>query len=164
MNNHRWTGKAGKEEIVAGTFYEVAGPADYYVDRMNQATLLFKKALAAEFAIKEDPGCIEAHLFFGRQLKDPDDAMEHLEHAVAMGEALWAPAAMAEGEDMPWWGCLATRPYMRAIHALGLAHLQSGNDDQARSCFERLLEMNPNDNQGIRYLLDDIETNVSLVP
>ena len=48
-----------------------------------------------------------------------------------------------------------TRPYMRAIHALGLAHREAGDENEARTCFERLLDMNPHDNQGIRHLIDD---------
>ena len=48
----------------------------------------------------------------------------------------------------------ATRPYMRAVHALGLAHREAGDEAAARDCFDKLLEMNPNDNQGVRCLLD----------
>ena len=44
---------------------------------------------------------------------------------------------------------------MRAIHALGLMHREAGAEDEARRCFERLLAMNPHDNQGIRHLIDD---------
>ena len=99
MNSANWLGQVGKAKIVPGTFYAVAGPADEYVERMEDANTLFKKVLAAEFAIRADPGCIEAHVFMGTQLRDAA-AMRHLEHAVAVGDALWAPAAEAEGDDM----------------------------------------------------------------
>ena len=46
---------------------------------------------------------------------------------------------------------------MRAIHALGLAKREAGDEDEARACFDRLLEMSPNDNLGIRYLVEDAE-------
>jgi tetratricopeptide (TPR) repeat protein len=158
MRDVEWLGKAGKTKVVPGTFYAVTSPADDYVERMDNADTLFRKVLAAEFAIRADPGCVEAHLFMGSQLRDATAAMRHLEQAVAAGEALWAPVAAAEGEDMVWWGCTATRPYMRAIHSLGLAHREAGNEEDARVCFDRLLGMNPNDNQGIRYLMDDVGT------
>ncbi len=157
MRDVEWLGKTGKTKIVPGTFYALSSPADYYVERMENADTLFKKVLAAEFAIRADAGSIEAHVFMGTQLRDNAAAMRHLEHAVAVGEALWAPVAAAEGEDMVWWGCTATRPYMRAIHALGLARREAGNEDEARACFDRLLDMNPHDNQGIRFLIEDAE-------
>ena len=97
-------------------------------------------------ALIEDPGCIEAHLFRGGCAKDPDLRMQHLQAAVMAGHALWDPVAKAEGEDMTWWGFAATRPYMRAIKALGLEHHARGDLRAARDCFEALLEMNPNDN------------------
>lgn len=157
MRNFEWLGKSGKTKIVPGTFYSVTSPADDYVERMEDADILFKKVLAAEFAIRADPGCIEAHVFMGTQLRDEAVAIRHLEHAVAFGEALWEPAAAAEGYGMVWWGCVATRPYMRAVHALGLALREADRENEARVCFERLLDMNPNDNQGIRYLVDRVE-------
>ena len=160
-NRAEWAARAGKAKILPGTSHTVAGPADGYVFRMEDANTLFKKVLAAEFALKADPGCIEALVFMGTHLRDPSAAMRHLEHAVAVGDALWAPVAAAEGDDMVWWGCVATRPYMRAIQALGMAQLDVGREDEARACFERLLEMNPNDNQGIRSLVGDVETEMA---
>ena len=52
-----------------------------------------------------------------------------------------------------WWSELDTRPYMRARHGLGLVLLAIGRFDEAVSEFKELLKRNPNDNQGIRYLV-----------
>lgn len=52
-----------------------------------------------------------------------------------------------------WWGELETRPYMRSRHGLGLVLLDLERYDEAISLFKDLLHRNPNDNQGIRYLL-----------
>jgi tetratricopeptide (TPR) repeat protein len=51
------------------------------------------------------------------------------------------------------WGCFQNRPFMRAYHNLGLKHLRRNEYDRAITIFGRLLSVNPNDNQGLRYLL-----------
>lgn len=51
------------------------------------------------------------------------------------------------------WAWLENRPFMRAYDNLGLWHLNNCRYDDAIEIFERLLSVNPNDNQGIRYLL-----------
>lgn len=55
--------------------------------------------------------------------------------------------------DFAWWGDVATRPYMRARHNLGLAFWRQGKLRDAIHEFEELLKRNPNDNQGVRYLI-----------
>jgi tetratricopeptide (TPR) repeat protein len=56
-------------------------------------------------------------------------------------------------EAFAWWGELETRPYMRSRHGLGLLYLQAERYDQAIALFKDLLYRNPNDNQGVRYLI-----------
>ncbi len=51
------------------------------------------------------------------------------------------------------WGLLENRPFMRAYHNLGLWHFHSDRYDEAIEIFQRLLSVNPGDNQGVRYLL-----------
>ena len=52
-----------------------------------------------------------------------------------------------------WWGDLSTRPYMRARHTLGLAFWRQGKYREAIAEFQEMLKRNPNDNQGVRYLI-----------
>lgn len=64
--------------------------------------------------------------------------------------------AEPEVKDIPkgeFWGILETRPYMRALHGLGLTAWKQGKLEQAISIFKQMLELNPNDNQGARYLM-----------
>ena len=51
------------------------------------------------------------------------------------------------------WAWLENRPFLRAYHSLGLWHLGNARYDEAIGIFRRLLSVNPNDNQGVRYLL-----------
>ena len=56
------------------------------------------------------------------------------------------------GEDLLPWGILDNRPFLRAYHGLGLAWLENGWVKPAVSIFDAILDMNPNDNQGVRAL------------
>jgi tetratricopeptide (TPR) repeat protein len=52
-----------------------------------------------------------------------------------------------------FWGFLETRPYMRARCGLALALWERGFHDEAIDHIRDMLRLNPNDNQGMRYLL-----------
>jgi len=52
-----------------------------------------------------------------------------------------------------FWGLLETRPYMRASFGLACWKCANGKRKAAVRRYRRLLELNPNDNQGARYHL-----------
>ena len=146
---------------VGGTFFHtVQSPADPWLESMERQTTFRDAAIAAVGALRDDPGCIEAHLFLAIHSKEPHLAYAHLTKAVATGKKLWEPVAAAE-DDFVWWGVSATRPYMRAIKELALWYAECGDDVSSTQLFNQLLEMNPNDNQGIRYLMDDVPEEAS---
>ncbi len=57
----------------------------------------------------------------------------------------------------PFWGDVDSRPYMRALHGQGLCLWRLGYVQPAREAFSRMLALNPNDNQGSRFLVADID-------
>jgi tetratricopeptide (TPR) repeat protein len=73
--------------------------------------------------------------------------------------AHWEPGELAlgrkafKGYDGHFWGFLETRPYMRVRAGLAVTLLKLGEEDAAVDHFRAMLKLNPNDNQGIRYLL-----------
>ena len=138
----------------------VESPADRFVEAMEDARHDRRTGdllVLAMRAIRHDPGCIEARLTLAEQSRDSETRQRHLTKAVETGELLWTPVAERLGDGMTWWGFSGTRPYMRAVAALGHAHLDAGNETATRTCFERLLAMSPNDNQGIRYLVQELD-------
>ena len=52
-----------------------------------------------------------------------------------------------------WWSQMETRPLMRALHGLGLCQWKQREYRKALATFERMTTLNPNDNQGVRYLI-----------
>jgi len=53
------------------------------------------------------------------------------------------------------WGFLENRPFLRAYYTFGLRLLNRSQMQAAQEVFTRILSVNPNDNQGARYLLLD---------
>ena len=110
-------------------------------------------ALARE-ALALSPLCSDAYLVLARETADADDALELYRRAVAVGaEALGETAFQDDAGS--FWGLLQTRPYMPARHELALAPWRRGHRDEAVAHYHEMLRLNPDDNQGIRYLLID---------
>jgi len=137
----------------------VVSAADKFIERMREVahTRPDDAVLLATRALRHDPNCIEAHIFLSKKAKTPELRLNHLQAAVDGGDKVWRQTAEEYGEDMSWWSYPGTRPYMQAIHALGEAHAELGNPEAAKWCFERLLRMNPHDNQGVRFSLEELE-------
>lgn len=107
-----------------------------------------------ERALKRNPSDIDAlhHLavVLDRAGK-AEEARRLWTDAVRLGrEAI--PAGFHKGRDRLSWGWLENRPYLRALQGLGCSHLELGKKDEALAIFEELLDLNPDDNQGVREL------------
>lgn len=50
-----------------------------------------------------------------------------------------------------FWGLLETRPYMRALQALGQSLIDQGRYGEAADVYLKMLSLNEHDNQGARY-------------
>jgi tetratricopeptide (TPR) repeat protein len=111
-----------------------------------------RQILLARKALEVCPDCADAYVVLAEHAPEPEQARELYVRGVAAGERALGPQVFAE-EAGHFWGIVTTRPYMRA--RLGLAErLKSmGRTDEAISHYRELLRLNPNDNQGVRYLL-----------
>jgi tetratricopeptide (TPR) repeat protein len=111
--------------------------------------LRIKRARQA-LAISED--CADAWVLLAEQASTPGAALERYERAVLAGAAPLGAEGFASlrGE---FWGHLETRPYMRARLGLAGALGDVGRHDEALAHYRAMLELNPGDNQGVRYLL-----------
>lgn len=57
----------------------------------------------------------------------------------------------------PFWLDVDSRPFLRALAGKGLCLWRMGRNDQARAVWADLLRWNPNDNQGIRFIVADMD-------
>lgn len=118
----------------------------------DEARQLLGQLLAADLR------CIDAHVHLGlaefRSSWPRALARAHRHYAVgvAIGDA-----ALGEGfGGVLSWGWIDNRPYLRCLHGLGLCCWRQGDFVAARKLMKRLLLFNPADNQGIRFLWDDL--------
>jgi tetratricopeptide (TPR) repeat protein len=113
-------------------------------------------------ALLADLRCIDAHVHLGNQMFDqmPEDAIRHYEIALGIGELSLKP----DFKDTLPWGYLFNRPFLRALHGYGLCLWRLGQDEKALQVFERMLALNPRDNQGVRLCWSDIRNGRSWEP
>jgi len=101
-----------------------------------------------------DLRCLDAHAHLGNLAFDlaPGDAIRHYEVGFRIGEL-----SLSDDFDgvLPW-GHIDNRPFLRCMHGFGLCLWRLGQFAQASQVFGRMLWLNPSDNQGIRFLIDDI--------
>ena len=55
------------------------------------------------------------------------------------------------------WGLIDNRPFLRCMHGYGLCLWRLGRFDEAGRIFQRMLWLNPSDNQGVRFLIGDVQ-------
>ncbi|MFE9769440.1 tetratricopeptide repeat protein [Streptomyces sp. NPDC005808] len=122
----------------------------------------YREALRA--AVREDPRQIDcwAHLgsdAFTRAETDDSalsEALGFYQTAVAVAELSLPPAF----SGVLAWSELNNRPFHRALHGLGLTWWQLGEPEKAAAVFGNSLWTNPDDNQGIRYLIKQVRAGV----
>jgi tetratricopeptide (TPR) repeat protein len=107
----------------------------------------------ARKALGISPLCADAYVLLAEEAaRSVEEARDLYAKGVEAGELALGPEGFAE-YDEHFWGFLETRPYMRARVGLALMLLKLGDEDGAMGHFREMLRLNPNDNQGIRYLL-----------
>jgi tetratricopeptide (TPR) repeat protein len=104
-------------------------------------------------ALEVDPSNVDALLTVARRSGvRSNERLEMLRKIVALGEKNLGPKTFKEYAG-GFWGFIETRPYMRARAELAEALRAAGRLDEAIREYEVMLELNPNDNQGVRYSL-----------
>jgi len=105
--------------------------------------------------LAEDLRCLDAYAHIGCFWFD--DWPHGAKRAYAVGVAIGELSLGANFDGVLPWGWIDNRPFLRCLHGLGISNLELGELDEARAIFERLLSLNPNDNQGARFLLGEME-------
>jgi tetratricopeptide (TPR) repeat protein len=107
----------------------------------------------AEEALQITEDCADAYVLLAEETaEDAEEARELYEAGVRSGERALGEEIFTE-EAGNFWGILETRPYMRAREGLASSLWVLGEREQALSHYRQILELNPNDNQGVRYEL-----------
>ena len=110
--------------------------------------------------VERDPRCILANNELGTLLFDEDGSPETAARALPCTKSRSRPASrpcpLGSTALLPW-GHLDNRPFLRALHGYGLCLWRLERFDEARAVFRRMLRLNPDDNQGVRFLVESVE-------
>jgi hypothetical protein len=148
------------EQVLPG-----ADPTDLYSDPITESNDLKDAGdrLQAMRILMElcqsDLRCLDAHAHLGNFVFDstPKDAIRHFEVGLRIGEL-----SLGDGFDgVLLWGHIDNRPFLRCMHGYGLCLWRLGHFDNAERVFDRMLWLNPSDNQGVRFLIDEVRTGVA---
>lgn len=104
----------------------------------------------AKRALETSPDCADAYVLLAEEeARSFEEARDLYETGLAAGERALGPEAFEELKG-DFWGVLETRPYMRARSGLAFCLWELGEREAAAKHMQDMLELNPNDNQGVR--------------
>lgn len=106
----------------------------------------------AEEAVRLNPNCVDAYVILAEKTKSLEEAILLYEKGIQAGERELGKAFFKENKGY-FWGLIETRPFMRAKLHYAEALSLLGKTTEAIQEYEELLELNPMDNQGVRYSL-----------
>lgn len=112
-----------------------------------------KRIELAQQALKISADCADAYVLLAQEeARSLTEATDLYCQGVAAGERALGPDLFEEGRGH-FWGIIETRPYMRARAGLAQCLWEAGQHEEALKHYQEMLQLNPDDNQGIRYLL-----------
>jgi tetratricopeptide (TPR) repeat protein len=132
---------------------DIGKSQECYYDAMEARTEIEELRLLSR-ALELDPGNTDAWLMMMNHLppQSADEEIDALYKIVAAAEERLGKQAFKDFAGH-FWGFHETRPYMRARAALADALHRAGKIESSAAEWEGMLELNPGDNQGLRYRL-----------
>lgn len=131
---------------------EQADAQDLAYDAMEADDAETALGLAVE-ALELDPHCLDALTLIAQaQCADRKKLIRRMCSIVEIGERELGEEFFGENRGH-FWGIIETRPYMRARAYLAELLMKTGRHAEAIEQHEELLQLNPGDNQGLRYSL-----------
>jgi tetratricopeptide (TPR) repeat protein len=136
--------------------FEPETPLEQAQDVMYEAwgeTNPRKRLRLAKKALKISPDCADAYVLLAEDTaKSAAQARDIYQQGVEAGERALGPDFFKEYKG-DFWGMIDSRPYMRALFGLAECEWELGERQHAVELYRRALELNPGDNQGVRYRL-----------
>jgi hypothetical protein len=110
------------------------------------------RAAAARRALKICPDCADAYVMLAKGASSVAESLRLSRLGVEAGERVLGEERLKSLAGA-CWGVLETRPYMRARAELAKWLWEAGEREESIAHYRAMIELNTNDNQGIRYLL-----------
>ena len=133
--------------------YAVISELNALLDQRDDGVITSAKYLKALKAMVErHPQFIDGHAHLGTALLAEGKPRLALQ-AYLCGLDLGERAIPAGFSGLIQWGFTENRPFLRAAHGAAVCHIRLGKRHEALRLMEQMLAWNPNDNQGVRFLI-----------
>jgi tetratricopeptide (TPR) repeat protein len=147
------------EQIIPGF-----NPEKWEMDPITEAVELKNAGYLSEARerledmIEKDPRCIDAYSHLGTLVFDVDAkwARNYYELGVKICELSFEK----DFNGVLPWGMIDNRPFLRCLHGYGLCLWRLGHFKEAEAVFNRMLWLNPTDNQGARFIIEEVQDKV----
>jgi tetratricopeptide (TPR) repeat protein len=117
-----------------------------------QVSIIDKGRRLAKKALKLDPDCIEAYEYLGESYQYYYKRQAYFEKGIEIGRRIFGGDFLKANKGH-FWHITETRPFMRSLNSLAECYYAPGRTGKAIEIWKELLELNPGDNQGVRYCL-----------
>ncbi len=113
--------------------------------------------------LKKDERCLDAYAHLGNwffEYGEPSE-LNKAKNFYKTGVAIGLKSIGNKIDDVFPWGLINNRPFSRCLHGLGLCYYRQKKPTDALSTFTKMLWLNPSDNQGARFLVNDLVSGLS---
>ena len=124
---------------------------DFIYDAWERTSARSRIALAYK-ALRLSPLCADGYNVLAAETTSPKQACDLYSKGIQAGRMALGPEGFKQHAGN-FWRVLETRPYMRSMAGLAETYKSLGEPGMATALYQEMLTLNPNDNQGARYLL-----------
>ncbi|WP_253729078.1 tetratricopeptide repeat protein [Treponema sp. OMZ 857] len=124
---------------------------DIVYDAWDSESSVQRKRLAQK-ALELDPNCADAYCILAGEYRSYKKKNEYYKKGIEVFRKKYGEKYFSENSGY-FWGILETRSFMRLSAGYGQLLWDNEKKDEAIQIYEELLQLNPNDNQGLRYTL-----------
>jgi hypothetical protein len=137
-------------------YYQLTDEANELLQLAYETENNAKSVKISKEAYELDPFLSDALLNVANRGKlSFNEKLMYLHEALRIAVAL-IPTENFKTKDYPFWLDMDSRPFMRAIHCLGITYNEAEMFEFAEFYWSFGLDLNPNDNQGLRYILTNV--------
>ena len=112
----------------------------------------YRRVVLARRALEISPDCADAYVLLAEASGSLQEQVDLYAAGVEAGRRTLGETFFAEPPEHPW-GRVDARPALRAMQGLAYVQAKLERGKEAIAGYQELLRINPDDNQGIRYLL-----------
>ncbi len=110
------------------------------------------------------PQCIDALVHMGTMSFESKRAFKSMFNCLSGAIHIAEQRLPIDDEAQFPWILLNNRPYLRALHGLCLWYWKGGDFEKAEALAEKILRLNPMDNQGARFVLAAVKSREEYTP